>query len=75
MGDGAHKGEGDGSGTKLKYGAESSGGAYPNPHEGQKKKTKSKWQGGQSIQGYHGPQQLRPDELEPGGNPNAGSQG
>lgn len=47
---------------------ESQGGAYPNPHTG---KEGGHFEGGQSVQGYHGTGQLGDKKV--GEQPNAGS--
>lgn len=52
-------------------GAESQGGAYPNPHTGKKKSEDGDTpkRGGQTVQAYHGTGQL--GERKTGDNPNA----
>jgi hypothetical protein len=55
-------------------GAESAGGAYPNPHTGKEGKGGSgDWHGGQSETAYHGSGQLGEEKTQPKGNPNSGS--
>lgn len=54
---------------------ESGGGPYPNPHTGKGKEAREGGfgkHGGQTVNGYHGPQQLGDREVDPEGNPNAG---
>lgn len=74
------KGAPDGVNTQGEIGATGGSDAvdtYPNPHQASSdRKTgprKSAFKGGQSIRAYHGPRQLGDDEVEPGGNVNAGA--
>ena len=55
-------------------GGDSNGGAYPTPYTG-KGDVKGGFgkHGGQSDKGYYGGEQLGSEEVEPGGNPNAGT--
>jgi hypothetical protein len=78
MGGEAPKGAPDGTNQPGPGPGPSEGGPYPNPHTGKERpadKERSPWRGGQSVQGYHGPQQLGEQEITPGGNQNEGSRG
>lgn len=57
-------------------GGDSNGGPYPNPYSGKEDEGVGEGfgeHGGQSVIGYHGPEQLGSEVVEPGGNPNAGT--
>ena len=69
--DGTNRADASGRGGR----GESGGGSYPNPHTGKSEKARKEGfgeHGGQTVTGYHGPQQLGDEEIKPGGNPNAG---
>jgi hypothetical protein len=55
----------------------SAGGPYANPHSsGRSDKARKEGfgkHGGQSVMGYHGSGQLGDKDVQPGGNPNAGT--
>lgn len=73
------KGAPDGVNTQGEIGAtggSDAGDAYPIPHassDHERGSHKSDFTGGQSVRAYHGPRQLGDDEVEPGGNVNAGA--
>lgn len=74
MGKGTKPGGGDPEPPRT--GGHSAGGPYPNPHtgkEGDPDRPETDWHGGQSVAGYHGPEQLGKEEIQPGGNPNSGA--
>lgn len=73
--DHSRKGRSDGT-NRPEGNGQSAGGAYPDrsAEDGRKEPEHGlDRHGGQSVIGYHGPQQLGEEEIEPGGNPNAGS--
>ena len=62
--------------TGRSGGGESGGGPYPNPHTGKDSSEAEEGldpHGGQTVLGYHGPQELGDQKVKPDGNPNAGS--
>jgi hypothetical protein len=67
------KGMPDGTNSPPETPGESGGGAYPNPHTGQKSESDGEWHGGQSVAGYHGSGQLGEQDVKPGGNKNSGA--
>jgi hypothetical protein len=74
------KGAPDGVNTQAERGATGGGDAgapYPNPHKRKGAKDSGLTgvfaHGGQSVMGYHGHGQLGDQDVEPGGNSNAGA--
>lgn len=70
MADDGLKGAADGTNRPARSGGDSGGGRYPNPHTGKGPK-KGSFQGGQTVRGYHGPEQLGGEEIGSEDNPNA----
>jgi hypothetical protein len=70
MADDGLNGATDGTNRPGRSGGDSGGGACLNPQTGKNPK-KGGFQGGQTVRGYHGPQQLGDEEIGGEDNPNA----
>ena len=66
-------------GERNATGGSDAGAPHPNPHTGKAERERADFadgatsHGGQSVMGYHGPQQFGETEVKPGGSPNAGA--